>query len=108
MARKCVAALLVLTGVYTFPALAITSKEVMSKMSEDERFGYLTGLIDMLAYHAGMAGNTARVKCIVDAYYRDPKPTSAAWSKLYKALDRFHDKQPATVVALLAEQACGK
>jgi hypothetical protein len=80
----------------------------MEKMAEKERFGYLTGLIDMLAYQAGVAGNTARMKCINDTYYRDPSPKAEAWETLFATFGRFPDKQPATILILLADKACGK
>ncbi len=49
MGTVCIA-LLCLLG--CAPCLAITAKDVTEKMSKEERFGYLTGLIDMQALQA--------------------------------------------------------
>jgi hypothetical protein len=87
-------------------ASAITAQDVMEKMSKQDRFNYLTGLINMLAFEATHAGDAAFPQCLNDAYYRDDE--SAAWDSLLGALQKFPDHQPAAIVFLLAQKACGK
>ena len=98
---------LTLSACLTFgvvPSFAITAKDVMEKMSKQDRFNYLTGLIDMRAFVAAQSGDAALPKCIYDLYYRDQE--SSAWVALFDALAKFPDKQPATIVFLLTQKAC--
>jgi hypothetical protein len=104
VAAASVSALALLVSVQV--AMAITAEDVMKKMSKEERFSYLTGLIDMLAYQTAAAGNSAKASCINNVYYRDGK--DVAWKNLYDAFDNFSDRQPAIIVALLVKKACEK
>lgn len=56
--RITAAILLCLLG--SAPALAITAQDVTQKMSKQDRFNYLTGLIDMRAYAAAQSGEAMR------------------------------------------------
>lgn len=76
----------------------------MEKMTEKERFSYVTGLADMLSYQYLLAGNRDRAKCVSDAFYGSDKQT---WSKVYEAFGRFSDKAPEGLVILLMKNACG-
>jgi len=77
-------------------------------MSKQERYSYLTGLIDMRAFEAAQSGSGAMATCIYDAYYHGDDNGKAAWAKLLDGLRQFPDKQPATIVHLLTQKACGK
>lgn len=74
-------------------------------MTHDQRFNYLSGLIDMLAFQAALGNNSAKAICVTNAYYREGK--EAAWSKLLDAFDRFPDRRPEAIVTLLASKQCG-
>lgn len=102
---RCSLIAIVAVALFTQSATAITAEDVMKKMSKEERFGYLTGLIDMLTYNTATTGNGSKAACLTNAYYREGK--DAAWKNLYDALGNFSDKQPATIVTLLARKACG-
>jgi hypothetical protein len=67
----------VLGSVAAPSAFAITARDVMEKMSKQERYSYLTGLIEMRAFYAAQAGDAALPKCAYDAYYRGQN--SGAW-----------------------------
>lgn len=88
------------------PSFAITAKDVTEKMSKQDRFNYLTGLIDMRAFVAAQAGDAVLPKCIYDLYYREKE--GSAWTALLDALVKFPDKQPATIVFLLTQKACAQ
>jgi hypothetical protein len=88
------------------PSLAITAKDVTEKMSQEARFNYLSGLVDMRAFQAAQSGDTAFSKCINDAYYRDKD--DSAWNGVLESLRKFPDKQAATIVFLLTQKICGK
>lgn len=87
---------------FSSPATAITSKDVMEKMSKDQRFGYLTGLIDMLAYRELLAGNKVYAQCLSDAWYKNDKMPD----RLIAALYEHGDKAPEGIVYLLMTKAC--
>lgn len=89
------------------PCLAITAKDVTEKMSQRERYHYLTGLIDMRAFMAAESGDAVFSKCVYDSYYRKHGTDADPWIPLLDALEKFPDKQPATIVFLLAKKACG-
>jgi hypothetical protein len=84
-------------------AFAITAKDVTEKMTEKQRFGYVTGLIDMLAYQHLLSGNRDRSQCISDAFYGKKDET---WHKLFELFGRFPDKAPEGLVVVLMNRAC--
>jgi hypothetical protein len=87
------------------PALAIKASDVMEKMSEDERFGYLTGLADMLSYQYVLAGDRPRAECITNAFYSKKEDT---WRRVYESFKRLPDKGAEGLVVVLMKQECGK
>jgi hypothetical protein len=103
--QKCVVVAILASFVSATPALAITAQDVMQKMTQHDRYNYLTGLIDMRTYIAAQAGNGTMAKCIFDTYYADGK---AAWAKLTATLLQYPDKQATTIVHSVTQTACGK
>jgi hypothetical protein len=97
----CLAAALALSNA---PAAAITAEDVMAKMNVEKRVGYLTGLIDMLAYQAAATGNNKKAICITDSFYREQKEQS--WKRLLTVLEEYSDKRPEILVTALAKQLC--
>jgi hypothetical protein len=87
-------------------AAAVTADDVMKKMSRDERFGYVSGLIDMLSYQIALSGDKSRAKCVTDAFFRK-KEDNEAWQKLVAAFERFPDRSAEAIVFVLMKQACG-
>jgi hypothetical protein len=88
----------------TLPARAITAEEVMTKMSQQERFGYLNGLIDMLAYQTAAHGDHEAGNCIIDRFFREKKEES--WERMYAVFTRYSDKRPEILLTVLAKQLC--
>jgi hypothetical protein len=84
-------------------ALAITAKDVLEKMTDKERFGYVTGLVDMHSYQSLVGGDRKRAECISDAFYKG----DAITKKIFEAFSRFPDKSPEGIVILLFRQSCG-
>jgi hypothetical protein len=85
-------------------AAAITAKDVMEKMSKEERFGYLTGLADMLSYQYVLAGDRPRAECISKEFYSKKEET---WKRVYNALEAFPDKAPEGLIVVLMKKSCG-
>jgi hypothetical protein len=75
-------------------------------MSKQDRYNYLTGLIDMRAYAAAQSGDAKMPKCIYDAYYRNGDNGKEAWAKLLAALEQFPKEEPSAIVFLLTKKAC--
>jgi hypothetical protein len=86
------------------PCFAITAKDVTEKMSEKERFGYLTGLVDMLSYQSLLAGDRKRAECVSSAFYK----TDGTQKQIVDALYSLPDKAPEGIVILVINRACGK
>lgn len=77
----------------------------MQKMTEKERFGYVTGLVDMLSYQHVLAGNQERAKCISDAFY---KKSDDAWRLVGETFGKYPDKAAEGLIVVLMNRACGK
>ena len=75
----------------------------MEKMGKDERWGYLTGLVDMMSYQALLRGDKTRARCITDWFYED----EATAKKVFATLLHFPDKSPESILILTAKKACG-
>ena len=58
----------------------------------------------MRAFQAAQSGDAAFSKCVNDAYYRGG---DGAWSGLLDSLQKFPDRQAATIVFLLTQKMCG-
>lgn len=104
MTRLYAAALLLTSGLMNSPAFAITAGDVMNKMEQKERFGYITGLVDMLSYTAILTGNRPRAECISKAFYGKK---DEAWGDVVELFGRYPDKSPEGLVVVLMNQACG-
>jgi hypothetical protein len=104
--RHCpaIGALAVALVMSTSDAFAITAKDVMEKMTEKQRFGYITGLVDMLSYQHLLSGNRERAQCISNAFYGR---NEEAWHKLVDTFGRYPDKAPEGLVVVLMKHACG-
>jgi hypothetical protein len=87
------------------PASAVTAEDVMTKMSSEYGQGYLSGMIDMLAYQTGANGNVAKGNCIIDAFF-DEKRSAASWAKLRAMYREHRDKRPEILLTVLANQIC--
>ena len=72
-------------------AHAITAKDVLEKMGDKERFGYVTGLVDMLSYQAVLANDRSRAECIVNEFYNK---TDATWRLLTATFERYPTSHP--------------
>lgn len=68
--------LAVLGGLFSLsssPAEAVTAGDVVGKMSKEERYGYLSGAIDMAMFMHSQNGGGAKAECIMGWFYKDKK-----------------------------------
>jgi hypothetical protein len=86
-------------------ATDFTAGVVMEKMTADQRYSFLAGIIEGLAYarFASDGKETSGMKCIYGWFYDDPKVTDL----IYAAFKKFPDYTPGAVVAVLAKRKCG-
>ena len=103
---KAILALLpVVAGAIT-PASAtdFTARVVMEKMPAEQRFPFISGIIEGTAYARYLRDDkrTDGMLCIYNWFYQDPK----AIELIYAALDKFGDYTPGAVVGTLADQHC--
>jgi hypothetical protein len=85
-------------------AFAITAKDVLEKMTDKERFGYVTGLVDMLSYQSVLAGNRARAECVSKTFYEN---TEATWKLVVATFEKYSDKSPEGLIVVVMNRACG-
>lgn len=85
------------------PAQAMMARDVLEKMTADQRSGYFTGLVDMLSYQHLLDGNEQRAECVV-AWFYDRDGTI---KKVLAAFERFPDKAAEGIFILMARKACG-
>ena len=88
----------------TIPAAAhaLTGSDVLDKMNNDERNGFLEGVLEMRAYDATVAGKPQLAECIY-GWNRNGGPTEEI-----QALDHFRDRDAVAVVYLLIKRRCGE
>ncbi len=86
-------------------ATDFTAGIVMQKMDEKERFNYLAGVVEGLAYarYIKDGKKVDGMKCIYQWFY-DKKGTTG---KIEAAFRRFNDYLPGAVVAAMADKECG-
>lgn len=82
-----------------------TAKAVMEKMTAEERYPYLAGVVEGLAYARFVKDGqqTSGMKCIYDWFYGKPDTQDL----IYAGMGRYPDYTPGAIVGALADQTCG-
>lgn len=90
----------------------MTAGLVMDKMPVRERFSYVAGIVEGLAYArfrkdtAAKGGNdVSGMKCIYDWFYTDNTKTM---DTVEAAFRKYADRYPATLLAVLIKRKCGE
>lgn len=101
--RTATAALLAMLMAAT-PAFAITAGEVLDKMTEKERFGYITGAVDMIMLTTATSEkNTAKAECILAWHYGEKAPGPRL---IVETFGRYRDRNAVGLIKLLIDRAC--
>lgn len=90
------------------PAFAeITARDVLNRMTEKERVGYITGAIDMALFleQARAQKPTPRSECILKWFYGQG---STAGSQVVAMFDRHPGESAVGLIDLVINRACGK
>ncbi len=86
----------------TSAAMAPTSDEIMTNMSDEQRGGYLTGAVEASAFLAHASGDRARSQCIMEWFFE----ADTGANEIVQALDHFRDRQAQPVIMALINRAC--
>lgn len=92
------------TGISPAAARDISTNAVLGKMDAKDRYPFIAGIIEGIAYHRYAAFNkdSAGMNCIYDWFYDGQKTIDV----IYVALGKFPDHPPAAVIAALAKKEC--
>ena len=99
--------LLVMFGLFNIqPATALTAKEVLGDMNADQRWGYVSGVVEGLATARWLRDKpeSGGMTCIFDWYLSGPQEKRAmitAW------FNRHPDKPVGTLLYVLIKKECG-
>lgn len=110
--NSALAGTLVLGAQTASAGTAMTAGTVLDKMSTDERFSYVAGMIDGLA-HARLQKDTLAkgvaeqegMNCIYRWFYQGDGKAHAVVSA---AFGKYRDHYPATIIAVLIKRECGE
>ena len=104
MNRKLILFILALC-MFGTPALAFMSAgDYTDKMTREQRFGYMNGVLDMAIYQAAQQKNKAKGQCIQDWYYRD-ETTSG---KVFEFLSSSKDLPAPALINISINRECGE
>lgn len=96
-----------LAMIHINPALAtdFTAKTVMEKMPAEQRYPYLAGVVEGLAYarYVRDGKQTTGMECIYDWFYKKPETINL----IYAALGKYQDFTPGAVIEALTHKPCG-
>ncbi|MBU2527606.1 MAG: hypothetical protein KKC03_13495 [Bacteroidetes bacterium] len=86
-------------------AIDFTAKTVMEKMDNTERYAFIAGVVEGLAYARYLNGDkdAEGMKCVYDWFYEGDKTIE----RIYAAFGEFGDYPPAAVVNALTKKVCG-
>lgn len=92
---------------------AMTAEVIMTKMTEKERYTYVAGVVEGLAYAryrsdnrdvSGENKNATGMACVYDWFYKK----EASWTHITQAFTKFGSHYPGAVVAALIRKECGE
>lgn len=83
----------------------LTAGVILTKLSQEERFSYVAGVVEGLAYARYFAEGktTESLDCIFNWFYREDGTTE----KIYAAFDRYPNQPAGALIAVLIRTKCG-
>ncbi|MCP4181853.1 MAG: hypothetical protein GY761_00820 [Hyphomicrobiales bacterium] len=88
-------------------AQSLNAGAVMNEMNSDQRVGYVSGVIEGLAYSRFVRDkpNETGMQCIYDWYYKD---NAKRWkNSLFPVFEKYKDKPVGVILYVLTKKACG-
>jgi len=98
---------MMVAGVNISNASELDAGAVLNKMKEDERFGYVSGVIEGLAYSRWQRDKPDQtgMKCIYDWYYKN---NSKRWENtIIPVFEKYQDKPVGAILYVLTKKKCG-
>lgn len=90
-------------------ASALTAREVMDNMSAQQRFAYISGVVEGLGFARWLADDRddTGMRCIYDWYY-DEEKESAVFNEQMDWLEKHPDQQVNVLMYALIREYCGE
>ena len=87
-------------------AAALTADDVLNRMNADQRFGYISGVVEGLAFSRWLEDqpDSAGMNCIYDWYYQGDAERS---NQIDGWLNRHLDRPVGALMHVLIRQECG-
>jgi len=100
----CVPVAIALPGAGTAQT-TMTAGVVMEKMPQSDRYPFVAGIIEGLAYARYMKDNkqVTGMGCIYDWFYKKQNRVQ----DVYQAFNRFKEHMPGAIVAAMVAKECG-
>ncbi len=88
-------------------AHALTADDVLNKMSNDQQHGYISGMVDGLAYARWLQDkpDSTGMQCIYGWYYSGKKEK---WALIHQWFERHLDKPVDALLYVLIKKECGE
>lgn len=85
----------------------LSKHKMMSRMTPEERYSFIAGIVEGIAYHRYTAGDkdSAAMNCVYDWFYKGSDGERTI-DVIYAAFGKYPDYPPAAVVAALANRKC--
>lgn len=95
----------------TFPRISealatdFTAKTVMEKMQPEQRYAYVAGVVEGLAYsrYAKDGKKTDGMECIYDWFYTKPDTLDL----IYAGFGQYPQYPPGAIIGALSQKSCG-
>lgn len=86
-------------------ANALTGAELLDQFEREDRFVYISGIVDMASYQESLNGDDERAQCIVDWFY---SADHRAMLEVDQLLERYRERHAQPIVLVLINRACPK
>ncbi|MDF2365640.1 hypothetical protein [Sneathiella sp.] len=102
--KKLVLIIALLLSACSSPSQAMTNKELLENFSDDERFGYITGTIEALAFVAKVNKRQEAATCLTNWFFGE----GDGMTEIVNRIHDLPDKAPQATIYVLARKKCGK
>lgn len=109
MRKLSVALGFVFTAAATLHLGAISAGDVLNRMGDQERVGYITGIVDTFLYTEQLPTKapTARSHCILSWFYGQEGRPGIGGAEVVSFFRRYPDQPPVGLISILIDRHCG-
>ncbi|MFY0311165.1 hypothetical protein ACFMBG_14845 [Leisingera sp. D0M16] len=87
----------------TSPALALTAGDVLDKMNADQRYGFISGAVDMASQLYAEGGNREKGECALSWFFDGDDGIRM----IHDFFDAHKDKDAVGLLSILINRQCG-